>query len=143
MSSGPVFVDTWGWCALGHRTDRQHRAALEFYRRLREGSAPAFTSDYVLDEVITLLYRRASHAEATRFVEGILAAAVLGHLSIERVTADRFVRAWALRKQLDDKPNVSFTDLTSMVIMQERHIVQVFTADAHFTQVGLGFSLVP
>jgi predicted nucleic acid-binding protein len=53
------------------------------------------------------------------------------------------VRAWALRKQLDDKPNVSFTDLTSMVIMQERHIVQVFTADAHFTQVGLGFSLVP
>ena len=143
MSSGPVFVDTWGWCALGHRTDRQHRAALEFYRRLREGSALAFTSDYVLDEVITLLYRRASHAEATRFVEGILAAAVLGHLSIERVTADRFVRAWALRKQLDDKPNVSFTDLTSMVIMQERHIVQVLIADAHFTQVGLGFSLVP
>jgi len=37
----------------------------------------------------------------------------------------------------------SATDLTSMVIMQERHIVQVFTADAHFTQVGLGFSLVP
>jgi len=70
MSSGPVFVDTWGWCALGYRADRQHENAVEFYRRLRQGSAPAFTSDYVLDEVITLLYRRASPAEATRFVEG-------------------------------------------------------------------------
>ena len=79
MSSGPVFVDTWGWCALGHRADSQHRAALEFYRRLREGSAPAFTSDYVLDEVITLLYRRASHAEATRFVEGDSRRRTVGH----------------------------------------------------------------
>jgi predicted nucleic acid-binding protein len=80
VSTDPVFVDTWGWCALGYRADHQ---------------------------------------------------------------ADRFTRAWALRKQLDDKPNISFTDLTSMVIMQERHIVQVLTEDAHFAQVGLGFSLVP
>jgi predicted nucleic acid-binding protein len=71
MSSGPVFVDTWGWCALGHRADRQHRAALEFYRRLRQGSSPAFTSDYLLDEVITLrasTHRRcAFHAGRPRF----------------------------------------------------------------------------
>ena len=143
MSTDPVFVDTWGWCALGYRADRQHAKAVEFYRHLRQREAPVFTSDYVLDEVLTLLYRRTSHPEATRFAEGILAAAALGHLSVERVTADRFTRAWVLRKQLDDKPNISFTDLTSMVIMQERHIVQVFTEDAHFAQVGLGFSLVP
>jgi predicted nucleic acid-binding protein len=48
-----------------------------------------------------------------------------------------------LRKRLDDKPDISFTDLASMVIMQDWHIVRVFTADVHFSQVGLGFSLVP
>jgi len=102
-----------------------------------------FTSDYVLDEVITLLYRRTPHNQATKFLEGILAAAALGHLNIERVTAERFTRAWSLRKQLDDKPDISFTDLASMVIMQDRHIGRVFTADVHFSQVGLGLSLVP
>jgi len=143
VSADSVFVDTWGWCALGYRADRRHASAVEFYRSLRQSAAPLFTSDYVLDEVLTLLYRRASHAEATRFAEGVLAAAALGHVTVERVTAERFAQAWALRRQFDDKPNISFTDLTSMVIMQERHIVQVFTEDAHFLQVGLGFLLVP
>ncbi|MFA5028037.1 MAG: PIN domain-containing protein [Candidatus Methylomirabilota bacterium] len=143
MSTDPVFMDTWGWCALGYRGDRHHANAVGCYRHLRQREAPIFTSDYVLDEVLTLLYRRASFAEATRFAEGILAAAALGHLTVERVTAERFGLAWALRKQLDDKPNISFTDLTSMVSMQERRIRHVFTEDAHFAQVGLGFSLVP
>jgi predicted nucleic acid-binding protein len=143
MSVDPVFVDTWGWCALGHRTDPAYAKAVEFYRSLRQQRTPIFTSDYVLDEVITLLYRRTPHNGATRFLEGILAAAVLGHLNIERVTAERFARAWSLRKQLDDKPDISFTDLASMVIMKDRHIGRVFTADVHFSQVGLGFSLVP
>ena len=115
MSPDPVFVDTWGWCALGHRTDPAHANAVEFYHSLRQQRAPIFTSDYVLDEVITLLYRRTPHNEATQFLEGILAAAVLGHLNIERVTAERFARAWSLRKRLDDKPDISFTDLASMV----------------------------
>ncbi len=35
-----------------------------------------YTSDYVLDELITLLFRREVFEEATRFVQGILAAAV-------------------------------------------------------------------
>ncbi len=29
---------------------------------------------------------------------------------------DRFASAWRLRKRLQDKPKVSFTDLTSMIV---------------------------
>jgi uncharacterized protein len=55
----------------------------------------------------------------------------------------RFIQAQNLRLKYLDKPQISFTDLTSMVVMQELNIEQVLTEDAHFIQVGLGFERVP
>jgi predicted nucleic acid-binding protein len=45
--------------------------------------------------------------------------------------------------QYHDKPDISFVDFTSMVVMQDLGIVDVFTGDKHFKQVGLGFRLAP
>lgn len=143
MSPDSVFVDTWGWMALGHRRDPSHPEIRTFYQGLRDQRVPVYTSDYVLDEVITLLFRHEVFSEAVRFAEGLFAAAGLGHVTVERVTSDRFAAAWELRKRFQDKPRISFTDLTSMVIMQERGIPLVLTEDEHFFQVGLGFSKVP
>jgi uncharacterized protein len=42
-----------------------------------------------------------------------------------------------------DKPRISFTDLTTMIIMTELEVVDILTADVHFTHVGLGFRLLP
>jgi len=143
MSPDPVFVDTWGWMALGHRRDPSHSEIRRFYHELREQRVPVYTSDYVLDEVITLLFRRELSSEAIRFTEGLFTAAALGHMVVERVTSDRFAAAWEFRRQFQDKPLISFTDLTSMVIMRERGIPLVLTEDEHFLQVGMGFSKVP
>jgi predicted nucleic acid-binding protein len=66
-----------------------------------------------------------------------------GRLAIERVTSERFTAAWELRKRFQDKPKISFTDLTSMVIMQDRNIKKVLTDDDHFTHVGMGLQKVP
>lgn len=143
MRSEAIFVDTWGWMALGHRQDPRHPEVKRLYQELRHQRGSLYTSDYVLDETITLVFRREVRAEAVRFVEGLFAAGTLGHLRVERVTSDRFSAAWQLRKRFQDKPGISFTDLTSMVIMQERGISQVLTEDEHFVQVGMGFSRVP
>lgn len=142
-ASEAIFVDTWGWMALGHRRDPRHREVRHIYQELRRQRLPICTSDYVLDEVITLLFRREVFGEAVRFVEGLFAAAALGHLRVERVTADRFSAAWELRKRFQDKPLISFTDLLSMALMQERDIQRVLTEDEHFIQVGMGFSKLP
>jgi predicted nucleic acid-binding protein len=48
-----------------------------------------------------------------------------------------------MRQQYHDKPDISFVDFTSMVIMQDSGITDVFTGDAHFQQVNLGFRLHP
>jgi predicted nucleic acid-binding protein len=41
--------------------------------------------------------------------------------------------------KFQDKPRISFTDLTSMVVMTEMGITSILTQDEHFTQVGMGF----
>jgi len=143
MSHDPVFVDAWGRMALGHRRDPRHQEMRRFYQELRDRRVPVYTSDYVLDEVITLLFRCELFSEAVRFAEGLFSAAGLGHVIVERVTSDRFAAAWELRKRFQDKPRISFTDLVSMVIMQQRGIPLVLTEDEHFFQVGMGFSKVP
>jgi len=67
----------------------------------------------------------------------------LGLVDIERVTPDRFKLAWRMRVRYRDKPGISFTDLTSFVVMRELGLRQVLTGDAHFEQVGMGFVRLP
>ncbi len=143
MNAEPTFVDTWGWLALGHRGDAHHAEVAEFFRILRSNHVPICTSDYVLDELITLLFRREVFDQAVRFVGTLLSAADLGQLTVDRVTSARFVAAWDLRKRFQDKPAISFTDLSSMALMVERGIKQVVTDDDHFLHVGMGFRKTP
>jgi len=138
-----AFIDTWGWVALGHRKDTRHYEVKALYKELRSQGARLYTSDYVLDELVTLLIRREAFEEAVRFIDGLFHAAEQGMLTIERITSGRFASTWVLRKRLQDKPRISFTDLTSMVLMKERGIQVVLTDDEHFEHVGMGFLKCP
>jgi predicted nucleic acid-binding protein len=97
----------------------------------------------VLDESISLIFKRETYNNAHQFVQAVLASAEKGQLKVERVDSSRFLAAWELRKRYHDKPRISFTDLTSIVIMRELGINQVLTEDEHFMHVGLGFIRVP
>ena len=74
-------------------------------------------------------------------MEGIFEASRGELVDIEQVTPERFSRAWRLRYR--DKPRISFTDLTSFVVMRELGLRHALTGDAHFEQVGLNFSKLP
>ena len=76
-----VFIDTWGWLALGHRRDARHQEIKACYQALQEKGTPFYTTDYVLDETITLLFRREVFEEAVRFMEGIFQSVEEGHLT--------------------------------------------------------------
>ncbi|GAH82118.1 unnamed protein product, partial [marine sediment metagenome] len=39
-------------------------------------------------------------------------------------------------------PNISFTDLTSFVVMREMEILEVLTDDEHFGQCGFSLSKI-
>jgi len=137
------FIDTWGWVALGHKKDSHHKEIIRFYREAQSRRDEVITSDYVLDELITLLFRRENSEEALAFIEGILASAAQGYIKIEKISLGQFEIAWNLRKQLKKMPLISFTDLTSMLLMQEMGIKKILTEDRHFFQMGMGFQKVP
>ena len=142
MIPEPIFIDTWGWIALGHHRDPSHPRVKRFYQKFRKAGGVFYTSDYILDEMATLLFRREIFGEAVRFMEGIFESAQQGLLMIERITSERFAASWSLRKHFQDKPRISFTDLTSMALMQELGVTSILTEDEHFLQVGLGFQRV-
>jgi uncharacterized protein len=143
MASQPIFVDTWGWLAFGHRRDTHHADVEQLLQDCRENRQPIHTSDYVLDELITLLFRREIHEEAVRFIEGLVADAAGAKLQIQRITGERFAAALELRKRYKDKPDISFTDLTTIGIMRELRLTAIVTKDRHFQHVGLGFDTLP
>lgn len=135
-------MDTWGWLAFGHRRDAHHPAVKELVATCVSNRMPVHPSDYVLDELITLLFRRETYEESVRFLDGLFGDSARGALQIQRVTAGRFQAALELRKRFRDKPDISFTDLTSMAIMRELQINAVVTEDNHFPQVGMGFEIL-
>ncbi|OQX22467.1 MAG: hypothetical protein BWK80_30390 [Desulfobacteraceae bacterium IS3] len=102
-----------------------------------------FSSEYILDELITLLFRRENYTEAVRFTDSILSAVKNEELVIEKISEDRFQRSWQLRKRLKDKPNISFTDIASMIIMQDLSIPYILTDDNHFIYIGFNFIKIP
>ena len=49
----------------------------------------------------------------------------------------------ALHRYVGWLAGISFTDLTSFVVMKEEKVTDVLTNDRHFAQVNLGFVPVP
>lgn len=139
MAADRLFVDTWAWLVLANDRDPAF-GDVSGIRADAAGRPGAWvTTDYVLDETMTRLFSATRFEAARRFAEGIFESSRMGLLDIEHVTPERFNLAWRLRLRFRDKPRISFTDLTSFVVMREIGLRQVLTGDAHFEQVGMGF----
>ncbi|MGB6199101.1 MAG: PIN domain-containing protein [Candidatus Acidiferrales bacterium] len=135
-----LFVDIWGWLVLEDIKAGSHSAAAELYAEATKPGGRVLTTDYVLDETFTLLFRRRPYDEASRFAKGLLESPFI---TVETITPEHFRKAFDLRLTYRDKPDISFTDLTSMVIMRDMKIADVLTGDRHFLQTGLGFRVLP
>lgn len=138
-----LFIDTWGWIVLRNKREPMHTDLSKFYLSWRNQRGASYTTDYILDETFTLLFRRLSFKEAKRSLDIIDLAIKESYLRLERITEERFEKTKRLRIKFQDKPGISFTDLTSMVVMTEMGITSILTQDGHFTQVGMGFQRIP
>jgi predicted nucleic acid-binding protein len=138
-----IFVDTWAWIALALKRDQHHAQAKAQHQHLQRAGRTYVTTDFVLGELIAHLYTTLTADQAESFVNKVLASSDAGTYQLIHVSANQFRRAWDLRKKYRDKPDISFVDFTSFVVMQDLGITDVFTGDAHFQQVGLGFRLFP
>ena len=128
---------------MASKRDQHHRRAKAQHKLLQRAGSTYVTTNFVLSEVISHLYTTLTAAQAQAFINALLGAVDAGTHQLMHVSPQQFRRAWLLRQKYHDKPDISFVDFTSMVVMQDLGITEVFTGDAHFRQVGLGFRLVP
>ena len=122
-----IFVDTGGWYASIVPTDRDHQAAV---RWLATNHEPLVTSDYVVDEVLTLLRARGHQTRALVLGENLFSnrLARIHYLSVDEILA-----TWELFRSFSDKA-WSFTDCSSKVVMDRLGITTAFAFDHHFRQ---------
>ncbi len=124
-----IFVDTSAWFAIFSRRDVNHGAATSAIRTFHEQFV---TTDFVVDETLTLLRARGENRRALAFgrrvIEGQWAQVV-------RIDAADFSAAWTQFQKFSDK-EWSFTDCTSRVVMERLGIRRAFAFDDHFRQFG-------
>ena len=132
-----MFVDTAGWMACADRADPAHAPCRAARDRALETGHNLITSDFVIDETLTLIRFRLGLDAASAWWDQIERSA---RLRWERVESDRFERARHVFFRYRDK-DLSFTDCTSIVIMRELKLRTVITTDRHFHQMG--FEVLP
>ncbi|MBO3755186.1 MAG: PIN domain-containing protein [Candidatus Brockarchaeota archaeon] len=135
-----LFIDTSAFIALVNEDDGEHVSALDYREKIRRGETPfraLYTSNYILDEVFTMLRLKLSHQASVTFGENVKRSKILRVL---RVTSEVEEAAWAIFKKYGDK-DFSFTDCTSFALMEREAISTAFTFDQHFQQYG--FQTVP
>ncbi len=69
-----LFIDTWGWFNLFNRKEKHHQQVKKLYKEVRNKQGTIITTDYVLDEVYTLLIKRLPIEKAMTAFESISTA---------------------------------------------------------------------
>jgi predicted nucleic acid-binding protein len=127
-------VDTSAWYALEVEDDVNHEAAIKFLSQLALGKQGiSVTTDYVLDETLTLLRSRRSLGAASTFIDKIKKSSSVRVFWVEE---SLFEKALGIFEQ-SDRNSYSFTDCTSFALMKDLMIHSAFAFDIHFRQAGL------
>jgi predicted nucleic acid-binding protein len=90
------------------------------------------TTDYVVDETLTLLRVRGEYQRAMILGAGFFAGQLA---ALHYLTAEEIHAAWQVFQQFRDK-SWSFTDCTSKVCIEQLSCARAVAFDEHFRQFG-------
>ena len=132
-----IFIDTSAFIARYHSRDNRHDDATDYLSKIQSGEAGVtklFTSDYVIDEVVTTIFARTGSFELTKkYGQTLIESRLIDRLRVDEETLNQ---SWEFFKRMGEI-GLSFTDSTSAVLMKKKEINTVFTFDEHFKKIGL------
>lgn len=132
-----LFADTAGWMVCADAADPAHLAAMTARDAWLEIGGLFVTTDYIVDETLTLIRLRLGHAAAEAWWKQVDGSS---RIRWESISPARAEKARGLFFRYHDK-DFSFTDCTSFVVMRELKLREALTTDHHFAQMG--FTLRP
>jgi predicted nucleic acid-binding protein len=116
----------FAWCVP---SDRDHSVAREWFEH---NTYPLLTTDYIVDELLTVLKVRGEYQRALEIGPSLLGGEVC---CLEWTTQDDINSAWRVFSTHRDK-GWSFTDCVSRVVMERLGIATAVAFDEHFRQFG-------
>jgi predicted nucleic acid-binding protein len=122
-----IFADTGAWFAAYVPNAPEHMAARAW---LDGNTEPLVTTDYVIDELLTLLRVRGEYLRTLSLGASLLDEEIA---RMEWVRPEDVRQAWRVFEQYRDKA-WSFTDCVSRVVMERLGITKAFAFDDHFRQ---------
>ncbi len=132
-----LFIDTAGWMSMADESDLSHVDALQARDEWLEQGGIFVTTDYVIDETLTLIRIRLGFEAVEIWWEQISGSS---RLQIEWIGSDRAEKALGWFFRWHDQA-FSFTDCTSFVVMRELRLKKALTGDKHFLTAG--FEILP
>ncbi len=124
-----VFFDTGAWFAWHVPEDLNHAAVRAWFKANRQ---PLVTTDYCIDETLTLLVARKRPALALDAGRNFFHQRIA---QMHFVTQNQVERAWILFLQRA-AAGWSFTDCTSKIVIDDLEIRTAVALDEHFRQFG-------
>ena len=125
-----IFVDTSAWFARFVPDDPDHLSTIELFAK---NKSPLITTDYCVDETLTLLQIR-NRPKLAEAAGQLLFDESLAKLHF--LTRHQIERAWILFQQHISN-GWSFTDCTRKILIDEFHIKTAISLDKHFLQFGV------
>jgi hypothetical protein len=124
-----IFVDTSVWFAAHVVEDGDHLRARQLFL-----NAPSdfITTDYIVDELLTLLLARNQRDVAVRIGDGFWSE---HFCKLHWVSQEDVLAAWQVFNSINDK-KWSFTDCVSYAVMKRLGIREAYALDDDFRQFG-------
>jgi len=133
-----IFIDSAAFKAVFDEKDDFHYCAWDYWNKIATTSYKLITTNYILDESLTLFRAYLGKQYALNLYKNIF-----DHndkILLEHISRADEAEAWSYFEKLPGR-GVSFTDCTSFAVMKRLSLKQAFTFDKDFEKAG--FDVVP
>lgn len=130
-----IFIDTGAYLARYIQADQFHEKAIDLWEKIEKKEIKCYTSNFVLDELATLLFRKTGSGFAEIRMMNIYASTrieILRPMKDEEITAISFMKKYSGHE-------ISYTDCISFSLMKKNKLNTVFTFDEHFVYAGFRY----
>lgn len=125
-------IDTGAFYAKYVARDAYHDRAVGLWERVRTEQIACVTTNFIVEELITLLIYRFGTAAGLKAAREIYASPAI---RIVPLTVELEMQALAWLERFQDQ-RFSMTDACSFAVMESEKLHQAFSFDRHFTTAG-------
>ncbi len=127
-----ILLDSSALVAMADQRDPDHAAVAGFILTVK-GQVSLITTDYVLDETVTVVKKRYGYGPAVRLGRKLRASDFCRYYLL---TPEDEALAWAIFEKYDDKA-WSYTDCSCLAVVQRLRLDGILSLDSHFRQMGV------